>query len=154
MPTILYNTAAELKAEAKMSNHTFQTNEVEQSGEEFEIIVENFTDKNRAASPTVVWLTTDREYPIIKLAARLGGAGLILQKFGNSYDQGQKKIDLAYKMLKNLVYGEGDSGLSSSGGSGEGFKGDVFVASGGMSNSEFEEIVNADLDGDSIIGSQ
>jgi hypothetical protein len=146
---LLYNSAQEIKDEAKMSNFPFKSNEVEEAGEQFEIIVENYTDKNRTANPTQVWVSTDREYQIIKLASKIGGAGLLLQRFANTQETGQKKIDLAYKMLKNLVYGEGTSdGSTSSGMQG----GDIIIEGGAFDYGTFETLINEDLNDDLSIG--
>lgn len=149
MPVLKYNTASEIKAEAKLSNNVFKPDEVEQAGEDFEIIVENFTDKDRTTSPQQVWLSTDREYPIIKSAARIGAAGLLLTKFADSVEAGEKKINLAYKMLKNLVYGE-ESGTG--GGDASAQKGDVIMEGGSFENATMEKLINEDLNDDLTVG--
>lgn len=144
----LYTTVADVLAEAKLQNFPFVANEVENVIEEVEVLIENYTDKNRAATPTLVWLATDREWLIIKMAARIGSAGFIMQRFANQMENGQLKIDNMYKILKNIVYGEG----SGDGSAGTGQQGDVMMVGGAYENADFELLVNADINKDSFIG--
>lgn len=144
-----YTTVALVVAEARLKGHldkTFTTTDVEGIINEVIVIINNYTDKTIA----IPWITTDAEWKLIQQATRIGAAGFLLQQFGNEGEEGERKINLMYKVLKNIVYGEGGTeGGSDTGGYP---KGDIYIVGGSYATDDLELIQNLDINQDSSIG--
>ena len=146
---LTYTTVALVVAEARLKGHldkTFSTADVEGITNEVIVIVNNYTDKTIA----LPWLSTDVEWKLIGQATRIGAAGFLLQQFGNESEEGERKINLMYKVLKNIVYGEGGAeGDTSTGGYP---KGDITIIGGAYAVDDLELIQNLDINQDSSVG--